>query len=457
MYIPVLIVGSGIAGLSVAYNLNKKNIKNLVITKEANYLKSNSIIAPANMRLFKDFIKGIEFYMNQCNGNYETVSSIYSNQDFLIETLNELNIEVKKTPMGIIPQNSRELGGQILLKKLFCYVKNILTNTLLIDIKKHEKYIECLAYNDKEKWMHINCGAIVFATGGFASIFDYNDNANSATGECTYIIQKETNKLKGMSTIMFHPFGIENGKRILTGDIVSCIENIYYKNTNGNMELLDLELEVLDAIKSNKYHSSEMFNKILHSFYNKDIYIKLKNEFDIDILKEHRLPKKILVNNMIHIHPTAHYTSGGIVVDKSFKADERIFANGEIIYDGNKGIGRIPGHPFTSSIIGGRIIANEIQKMKFEEIYDITKFDIEKKIVQNNEYNYLKTKKIFEESLKKVQSILLKNGDKEKLENQIKNQLDYIYRDIKCLKELMIYYRMNLLYEIIKDIEIKDI
>ena len=67
---------------------------------------------------------------------------------------------------------------------------------------------------------------------------------------------------------------------------------------------------------------------------------------------------------------------------KPRKSNERIFANGEIIYDGNKGIGRIPGHPFTSSIIGGRIIANEIQKMKFEEIYDITKFDIEKKIVQ---------------------------------------------------------------------------
>ena len=455
MYVPVLIIGSGIAGLSVAYNLTKNNIKNIVVTKEGNYLKSNSAIAPANMRLFNNYINGVTSYMNQCNGNYETINSIYSNQDMLIETLNELNIEMEQTSIGIIPKTEVELGGQLLLKKMYSNVKNVLNNTFLIDIKKHEKYIECLLYHKEEKWIHINCNAIVFATGGIASVFKHNDNSNSATGECTYILQKETNKLKGISTIMFHPFGIEEGKRILTGDIVSYTEKIYQKNSNGNIEELYLNPEVMNAIRTNKYHSNEMFYNILSIFYNKDIYLKLREEFDITLFKKYNYNKEILVDNLIHIQPTAHYTSGGIVVDKYFKVDERIFANGEIVFDGTKGIGRIPGHAFTSSIIGGRIISNEIQKIKFNVIENETKFDIEKKIVKNDERDYFKIKSVYDKTLLDVQKMFFKQSYESNLESEIKKSIELIYNNIKSIKELNIYYRINLLYEIVKDLKIK--
>ena len=63
MYTPVLIIGSGIAGMSVAYNLKKYNINYTIITKTDNYLKSNTIIAPANMRVFEDYEQGINLYM----------------------------------------------------------------------------------------------------------------------------------------------------------------------------------------------------------------------------------------------------------------------------------------------------------------------------------------------------------------------------------------------------------
>lgn len=452
MYIPVVIIGSGIAGMSVAYNLNRKNIKNIIVNKESHFLKSNSAIAPANIRYFDDYKYGIDFYMNQCEGNIDTINSIYSNQHFLIETLNELNIKFKKTPIGVMPESEGKLGGQIILNKLSNYVSNILTNTILIDIKIHEDYIECLLYNEKEKWMNINCGAIVFATGGFGSIFKYNDNAESATGECTYLIQKKTNKLKGMSTIMIHPFGIQNGKRILTGDIVSCLEDIYYKTDKNNFEILNVEPKIFDAIKSNNYHSNEIFSNILNYFYNKDIYLKLRNDFDYNHLKKYNLSEKIIVNNMIHIQPTAHYTSGGVVVDKNFKIEDRIFANGEVIFDGCKGIGRIPGHAFASSIIGGRIISNEIANMDFNEIEKKTDFEIKEKIEKNDESNYLNVKKRFENVLEYVEKMLIQNNN---LEYNIKKDLDYVYENTNSIKELMIYYRMNLLNEIVKDIKSK--
>lgn len=217
MFVPVLIVGSGIAGMSVAFNLIKYNIEYLVITKTSNYLKSNSIIAPGNIRFFEDYQQGIKSYMEQCGGNYEIIESIYSNQKFLLEMLEDLKVNFKKTPIGIMPYDDKhKLAGTLLMKELGKTVRNILTDTFLIDIKTHDNYVECLVFNKQKGLFYINCGMLVVSTGGFANLFEYNDNSNTATGECTYLLQKHTKKLKGISTIMFHPFGVDNGKRILT-------------------------------------------------------------------------------------------------------------------------------------------------------------------------------------------------------------------------------------------------
>jgi len=455
VYIAVLIIGSGIAGMSVAYNLKKRNIPNLVITKENNYMKSNSVIAPANMRLFENPAEGIQFYMSECNGNNEMISSIYSNQKNLIETLAELQINVRSTPIGIIPDENTKFGGQLIVSKLSEHVDKILTDTILIDFKINTKHIECLFYNSERKFFTINCNIIVFATGGYASIFEHNDNIDSASGEITYILNKNTQKLKGASTIMFHPFGILNGKRILTGEVVSCLEKIYYKDSNGDFKLLNMDSEVFDAIKQNKYHSNEMFQRILSNFYGRDIYMKLQDDFDFKIFEKEHISKNIIENGLIHLQPTAHYTSGGIVVDKTFKVQDKIFANGEIVFDGDKGIGRIPGHAFTSAIVGGRIIADEISKTKFEAIEDATSFEIEKKISQNDEQNYEQAKEKYVKMRKKVEAAFGANNNNIELEKEIKQTLEEVYHNLRSVNELMIFYRMSLLYEILKDLNNK--
>ncbi len=73
MYTPILIVGTGIAGLTVAYILKMQEINSVLLTKTENVYESNSVIAPANMRMFEDINQGIDLYMEQCNGNYEMI------------------------------------------------------------------------------------------------------------------------------------------------------------------------------------------------------------------------------------------------------------------------------------------------------------------------------------------------------------------------------------------------
>ncbi len=387
----------------------------------------------------------------------ETIESIYSNQKYLIDTLNDLNIKFKKTPIGVIPTNNDNLlQGTFLIRSFKKNVKNILTETFLVDIKIHENYVECLIFNKTKGFIHINCGALVVSTGGFANLFKYNDNSCTATGECTYLLQKYTNKLKGISTIMFHPFSIQEGKRMLTGDIVSLIDNIYEKDTYGNFIPLKMKEETLYAIKNNSYHNKKMFTEILGTFINKEVYLKFKEDINIkQKLIDLGYPSKILINNMIKINPTVHYTSGGIVTNKEFKVTDRIFANGEIIFDGIKGIGRLPGHPFSSAIIGGKIVADSIEKMEIAVIKQESKFDITDKIKSYNEVSSIKYEKLLKYYADECISLLiLKNMDNKKIINlneKMQTDIKNIEENMNSIKSLNIYYSMNLLYEIIQE------
>ncbi len=461
MYIPVLIVGSGIGGMSTAYYLKKKNISYVVITKERKYQNSNSTIAPANIRIFDDSKYGVEWYMQQCNGNLDTIKAIYDNQVYITDLLKELKIETRNTNIGVIPNEKH--GGKIIIEKLYKQTKeNILTNLLFIDFKSYKNYTKCLLYNQvNNQYINVICNALVVATGGFSSIFKYNDNSNVATGESIYLLDRETNCLKGTSTIMVHPFGILNGKLILTGDIVSQLEKILYENEEGKLKELKLKEEVFKAIKEDNYRSNEMFCELLQAFREKKVYLRFpENEEIKNRLKNKGLSQKLLKENIIKITPTAHYTSGGIVVDKNFKVQDRIFANGEIIFDGDKGIGRLPGHPFACAIIGGKIIANEIEKLKINEISDDTQFEIIYKISKNNEKNYETIKKIYLEYLEKISNIIF-----EKFEEQTKNEIDLetmkkdisnVFEKTHSVKELQLYYRLNLLYKIVEDFRKKE-
>ena len=455
MYTPVLIVGSGIAGLSVAYNLKKYNIENTIITKADSYIKSNSIIAPANMRVFENYEEGIKLYMNQCNGNIDMIKSIYYNQNYLLETLENLEIKLKKTPIGVMPENNEIKGGYQIIKKLDKNLENIMTSTLLLDIKINDTHIECLLYNKEKGFTKINCSILVFSVGGFANIFKYNDNSNTARGDSLYILQKETEKLRGISTIMFHPFSINQGKRILVGDIVSSLENIYEKDINGNLKILNMPKETLEAIKYNAYHNNEMFSGILKVFKDKEVYLKFADEDAIkEKLKKHGYSPSILKENMINVMPTAHYTSGGFEVNKDFKVAERIFANGECVFDGDKGIGRIPGHPFTSAIVSGKIIAEQIKNMKMDEINEQTNFIIEEQIKNNDESNYEANNKILEYFSEKVSDLYLKDistSEIEKINSHLSAEIARLEKTMKCVKELQIYYSLKLLSEVIKE------
>ena len=455
MYTPVLIIGSGIAGLSLAYHLSKLEIDNLVITKTKHYLKSNSLIAPANMRVFKDYETGIKYFASQCNANYEVLNTIYSNQKVLFETFKDMEIEFKETPIGMIPiSHSNTTGGYYLLTKFSEKVNNILQDATLVDMKKFDTHIECLVYN-QNKFLHINCSVLVFATGGYAGLLKNNDNSNTATGDWAYIVQKETGKLKNISSLMQHPFGIGNGKRVLVGNIVSELDGIYERVNNEFQELI-IDDEIFKKIQNNAYHDSKTFCQVIDCFRGKEVYLYYKDEDKIkEKLKQNGYPNNLIDSGKIKVQITFHYSSGGIEVNKDFQVVDRIYAIGECVVDGNKGIGRIPGHPFSSAIISGKIVADQINNIKMEKYEEYTEFSLEKKLKTNDESFYKETKKKLDYYSETVSDVLIRNiKDYDILDNVNKDLITFINElkeNMKCVKELQAFYSLNLLHIMIEE------
>ena len=93
--------GTGIAGLSVAYNLKVQGIETLMITKTEKIYESNSVIAPANMRMFEDINQGIDLYMAQCNGNYEMIT----NEGYVYEIVSSSASDIEVNYIGTVEKN----------------------------------------------------------------------------------------------------------------------------------------------------------------------------------------------------------------------------------------------------------------------------------------------------------------------------------------------------------------
>ena len=236
--------------------------------------------------------------------------------------------------------------------------------------KKSNDIIISYFYNSNyNKIYRILSYNLVLATGGYGAIFSFNDNHIAATGEGILLAKSTGAKLKGMSTVMYHPWSVLNGKKILVGDIVALSGG---KVIDDDGKQLIKDEKLVSAIKNNSYH--EMFRDILEKEFEiikngKRMYLDLRcldEEYVKNMLKLHGYTPEILVNGLIQIYPTVHYTSGGVVVDGNCQAVNvpNMYVVGEAQFNGDKGCGRLPGQAFTSAIVCGKIISDAIKATK---------------------------------------------------------------------------------------------
>ncbi len=345
-YVPILIVGTGLAGSLVASELEKRNFAYAALTDQINPEINNTNYSFANCRIptknnLSQIVKESDSKYGQ---DKEITKFVYQNSELVEKLFKELNITYKKTPFGIMPSDKYP-GGREVLTKLQDRCNNIFTNTKVVEIRKIDGSSNGanykVLYEREGKTNSILTRRLILAIGGTAGQNLETDNILYQNESIFQSVKNVGGEVIDTKTTFYHPFGYNFGKKILIGDEI--IKGNFVDQHDRNVFSTELE----NKIKNNDYHES--FPLILAEME------KIKSEGKKIIFKSTKLA--------VEVSPTAHYTLGGIVTDAlgRVKGCPEMYAIGECRSDGMNCIGRLPGYPFTAAIVQGYKVAEELE------------------------------------------------------------------------------------------------
>ena len=222
----------------------------------------------------------------------------------------------------------------------------------------------------------IRANAVVMATGGGARVFRYNTNGGIVTGDGMAMAYRHGAALRDMEFVQYHPTGLPGSGILMTegcrgeGGVLLNRHGYRYlqdyglgpETPLGEPKNKHMELGPRDKVSQAFWHELQQGNTITHAL-GEVVHLDLRHLGEQKI--KERLPfirelAKAYVNvdpvhEPIPIRPTAHYTMGGIEVDKhSHSAIYGLFAAGECASSGIHGANRLGSNSLAELLVFGR-------------------------------------------------------------------------------------------------------
>jgi len=324
----------------LAFELEKNGVNYLICTEQKSPLSNTSSLSYGHCRIpqRKDFKGIVRKSVLQLGENEKRMSFVYSRANLVMGLFEELGIDFEHRSFGIIP-SSKGRGGKVILERLQQHISSFETQTELINFIKTDEAFEVYL---RKKGMDIQVKSkyLVLATGGYGGTFKHTDNFRYKNYNIFDIVRNNGGKIKNLDCILTHPFGYNKGKNILIGNETKRGEFVDYR---GNF-IFDKKTRKL--IKNDDYH--EIFARIL-----KRIDACRSGGYKVYFTNSRR---------KVEICPSIHYTAGGIKTDylSQVIGCKNLFAIGECRADGSRNGGRLPGYPFTSSIVNGKVLGGKL-------------------------------------------------------------------------------------------------
>lgn len=384
----ILIIGSGLSGLSCAISLAEMGIASLMVSPYPSE-RAQSVMAAGGINAALGADDSPELHADDtlrsgCNlAGHKAVYGLCSAAPEIVNYLEKLGVVFNRGDNGEVAL--RAFGGQSRKRTAYAGAstgKQIMS-ALIRESRKYEasdlikrlfgrqfhsaliKNGVCygaLLYNENNSQMEtVYADAVVVATGGQNLLFGKTTGSTQCDGYVAAKLYEQGVRLKNLEFIQYHPTTVETPqKRMLISEAargeggrlyyikdnrkVYFMEELY--GERGNLMPRDIVSKCIYDAPSQVYLDvASLGKKLIHSklFEVADICRKYAG---IDVEKE-----------SIPVYPSVHFFMGGIAVDSQHKASiDRLFAIGECA-SRYHGANRLGGNSLLAAIYGGRIAA----------------------------------------------------------------------------------------------------
>ena len=411
----VLILGTGIAGLTSAIKLVETGLDVVIVTREKKPEHSNTFYAQGGIIYSKpkwdapeELARDIQNASSNTS-NSEAINIINKKSSSIIEEIlfekakkdfsfdgdeYSLTKEAAHTNARIIHKD--DCTGKSIQISLLNYLNSgafsnlrILTEHTAIDLitpghhgnsiqQRYEEQKVIGAYvfdQNRDRVQKIMAKKTILATGGIGALYQHNSNSRGARGDGHAMAKRAGAEILNMEFIQFHPTTFYSGayqRRFLVSEALRGEGGILI-NSKGERFMKkyheDLELAPRDIVS--RAILSEMIN-LNDDFVYLDISHKdaswIQSRFPTiyNYCLEHNLD---MTKNPIPVVPAAHYTCGGVKTNLEAQTNlKNLYAVGEVACTGLHGANRLASTSLLEGITFGYLASESILKTIQDEV-----------------------------------------------------------------------------------------
>ena len=429
--IDVLIIGSGISGLTAALNARENNT-NVTVLSKTYPTHSQSVQAQGgiNAVLYEDD-DSVEThiddtYKGSCFlANKENIKFMCKNAKETINWLDSIGVPFNRTSDKKIAQ--RKFGGTKKIRTCYSsdYTGLKILHTLYdkcikekIDFINEHMLLNLIVENDQcygAIVLDIKNGEIkeylskttILATGGYAGIYhNHTTNSYSNSGDGIVVAFNAGVKLSNMEFVQFHPTTLENSNVLISESARG--EGGYLLDENMN--------RFINELKSRDEVSRAIYEKIQR---NEKVYLDLRH-LRIEKIKEFMPQERTLAINyanikiedeLLPITPASHYSMGGIKTDINTRTNiKNLFACGECAEASVHGANRLGGNSLLEIVTFGKVAGiNASNEAKDIQISNCSSNQLEKDKKEIDKIYKLENSINFYFQKEKIGNLLFKN------------------------------------------------
>ncbi len=368
----VIIVGTGIAGLSAAVSLKKAGVKVKVITKKltggSTYIAKGGIAAAVGKDDSPEIHAKDTLIVGDGLCDERAVFYVTKEAPRAVEVLeswgfnfaDDLRLEGGHSRRRVLhktDETGRDIYDFLTAKVKELYIPLIEDRVVSLDVVNGKVRGVITERNGA-----INDDKVVLATGGYAYLFEYTSNQPTNVGDGMAIAFRAGALLADMEFVQFHPTVTK-----VDGEVFLLTETLRGEGAilvNSKGERFAFKYHEKGELAPRDVLSRAIYSEMLRG---EKVYMDLTKIQDFErkfpvlneFLKRHGLSK----SSKIPVYPGAHFVDGGIRVNLRGETNvEGLYAIGEVSDTGLHGANRLASNSLAEALVFGLNLPNYIDK-----------------------------------------------------------------------------------------------